>query len=312
MSIRFFRKKRGSIGLVEANESMYGFPIDSKTMENKPWISWLMMPSVLLITAYVWLKKKWWIKWYKRLPPVNSMFYDGGSDIIKVVTKGHGNWESLSTIYNPPYSKLLSLSWILEKVAFSNANCQAVRNRLRITRQVINDYVNANSCKQILCIACGSAESTLPFFLNNKGKKHKLTLVDSDHGVVDFLNSINGNIDNSSITVIHSDALDYLKKDENRQRFDVIELIGATEYVDDVTASSFIRESVKALKPGGYFITSNLRRNIESGFVKVVIDWPMVYRTRSDLCRLIESSGVDEYEIIQDPLSYHNIVISKK
>lgn len=269
-----------------------GFDLEGISFEKRPWISWLMFPMVNTLTAYVWLKKKWWNRFKGKNPPVNTMWFDGLGKYAKLVTKGHGNWESLRLIYSQPDEKHFTPSWLIDRMGFANANCQAVRNRLKTTKDISSQYITSNKNKQVLSLACGSAESIMPFIGTLKTNAHHLTLVDHDCQVGEFLENEHACSKNGCTTVVQCHTSEYLSKKENLNSYDFIEMIGALEYMDDMTATDTIRMCINALKLGGFFVTSNIRRNSESSFVKWIIDWNMAYRNLEQFALILKGGAI--------------------
>lgn len=288
-----------------------GFSFDKVEFERKPWISWLMAPFNTL-TAYVWLKKKWWQRFKGKNPPVNTMWFDGLGKYSNVVKSGHGNWESLKVVYVFHKQKKFTISWFIDQIGFYNSNAQAVRNRLRVTRTISDQFIKSNSNKKILCLACGSAESIMPSIESIKANGHLLTLVDNDCEVAEYLENTHSCSKNECITVAREHISEFLLKPENTEKFDFVEMIGALEYMDDKSAAKTIEMCMNALKPQGFLVTSNLRYNKESSFFKWVIDWEMIYRTLKQFSLILAKGGINGFEIVTEPLGIHNIAIITK
>lgn len=290
-----------------------GFSFDGVEFERKPWISWIMAPMVNLLTIYVWLKKKWWQRFKGKKPPVNTMWFDGLGKYAKIATEGHGNWLTLSTIYNEPDEKHFTTSWLIDQAGYKNANCQAVRNRLKIAKRITAQYIANNKGKNILCLACGSAESIMPSLEAIESNGHHLTLVDHDCQVVEYLENAHSCSKNGFACIERQHTSEFLSRSETLGSFDFIEMIGALEYMDDPTVTKTIQMCIDALKPEGILVTSNLRRNSETPFVKWVIDWEMKYRTLDNFFGILKGGGnLDGIEIITEPLGIHNIAVFKK
>lgn len=268
-----------------------GFSFEGVKFERKPWISWIMAPMVNLLTIYVWLKKKWWLRFKGTNPPVNTMWFDGLGKYSKVVKQGHGNWESLKVVYIFPTQKKFTLSWFIDMLGFRNSNAQAVRNRLKIAKRITAQYIAYNKNKNILCLACGSAESVMPSLEAIKANGHHLTLVDHDCQVVEYLENAHSCSKNGSACIKRQHTSEFLSRPETLGSFDFIEMIGALEYMDDPTATKTIQMCIDALKPEGILVTSNLRRNSETPFVKWVIDWEMKYRTLEQFFGILKGGG---------------------
>lgn len=290
-----------------------GFSFDKVEFERKPWISWLMAPFVNTLTVYVWLKKKWWQRFKGKNPPVNTMWFDGLGKYSRICKQGHGNWESLKVLYLFHKQKKYTISWFIDQMGFYNSNAQAVRNRLKVTRAISEQFIKKNKSRSILCLACGSAESLLPAYQQINANGHQLTLVDNDCDVIKFLEEEHCCSRKDRLKVIHAQADEYLDRLESKNNFDLIEIIGALEYMDDSQASATIGKCLKALKPFGVLVTSNIRRNSESSNVKWMLGWDMYYRSLDNFIRILKGGGgLDGLEIVTEPLGIHNIAIFRK
>lgn len=307
----YWRYNQDSGKLERQDRLTSGFVLDDVDYEKKPWISWLMAPMVNTLTAYVWLKKKWWNRFKGKNPPVNTMWFDGLGKYSKVCKEGHGNWESLKVLYVSHKQKKYTISWFIDQMGFYNVNAQSVRNRLRTTKTLLEQYTANRMNKQILCLACGSAESILPSIQNIQSNNHFLTLIDNDSDVIDYLEKEHSCSQKDFIRISHMDIHKFF--DENKKTYDFVEMIGILEYLENTNASEIIAKCTSILNPGGIFVTSNIKRNSESNNVKWMLGWNMNYRTLEQFFGILKGGGgLDGLEIVTEPLGIHNIAIIRK
>lgn len=292
--------------------SKYGFDFTNLKLEHKPWINFLIAPSLVLIGVYVYLKKFFYKRIFKKLPPVNTMFFDGLGKYAKQVTAKPGSWQALKLIYEQPTEKPYTISWMIDRLGFINTNCQSVRNRLAIVSSVLKQLLDKDIIKKALLIACGSADSLNTAFLQSTLSNKRINLVDSCEDAILFLNK---SFIGTNIMIENYTIEDYLVTNPKEEMFDLIELVGLLEYLDDKKIKEYFSKIFDILQPGGYFITSSISYNLSTTpviFSENVINWKMIYRTKEQLAKLTKDAGFDDFEIITEPLGIHNIVVARK
>lgn len=310
---KFWRRDSSTGKLTGQEKLSCGFSFEGVKFERKPWISWFQLPMLYTLTVYVWLKKRWWQRFKGKNPPVNTMLADGLGEFTRVAKVGHGNWLSIKVFYNFPNKNPGTISWIIDRIGYFNCNAQALRNRLGIAKSLLSQFVKSYKNKNILCLACGSAESVMPSLEAINANGHHLTLVDHDCEVVEYLENAHSCSKNGSACIKRQHTSEFLSRPETLRSFDFIEMIGALEYMDDSTATKTIQMCIDALKPEGILVTSNLRRNSETPFVKWVIDWEMKYRTLGQFIEIFKACKIiEDFEIITEPLDIHNIAVIRK
>ena len=94
----------------------------------------------------------------------------------------------------------------------------------------------------------------------------------------------------------------------------IIEMVGFLEYRPKEKAIKLINKIYNILEPGGVFLTSNLRNNIERPFLYYAIDWLMVYRSPEEFAEILKEGGFaqENFELIYEPLKIHGIAVCKK
>jgi len=103
---------------------------------------------------------------------------------------------------------------------------------------------------------------------------------------------------------------------ENKHlKFDIIEMVGFLDYVEDAKAVELFNQIHSALKEDGVFITGNVTDNPERRFITEVVGWPrLIFRDEKDLANLISSSKFNDCEsrIVYEPQNIHAVVTCRK
>lgn len=280
----------------------------------------LFLPLMDLITIYVLIKKAVY-KFFKKIPKTNSCFFDGFSKYLNDIKNGAASWLALALIYN--YYKCrneLSEKEIEKRITYfwiNMRNAQAVRNRKKIVTAILTNLIKEiyekNGHKEvfILSIACGSAEAVFDAVVELK-LPVRIVLLDKDETALDYCKkeALKSGIKN--IQFIHGSTTNfscYIKKIGNP---DIIEMIGLTDYLKEPKAINLFSRINVNIAHGGYFLTGNVSPNSEKWFLWAVINWPMIYRTKKTLAKIVEASGFKNYEIITEPHNIHNIAVCRK
>jgi hypothetical protein len=81
--------------------------------------------------------------------------------------------------------------------------------------------------------------------------------------------------------------------------YDRVEATGFIEYLPTEMAVRFIRNTFKHVKPGGTFITSNIRdTHSERAFTEGVVQWPLInFRTVEEVVELVRMADIDVHQV---------------
>ncbi len=88
------------------------------------------------------------------------------------------------------------------------------------------------------------------------------------------------------------------------QTYDLIWSAGLFDYFEDGLFRRLLRRMLKSVRPGGRLVIGNYSPENPSRAYMYLFDWPLNYRSKSDLQRLAESCGVPPERILieQEPL----------
>lgn len=280
----------------------------------------LSLPLLDIIVVYVFIKKIVFRLFNKTLK-TNSYFFDGLSKYLNDIKNGAASWIALVLIYN--YYKCrneLSEKEIEKKITYfwiNIRNAQAVRNRKKLVTAIlanlIKEIYEKNGHKEVftLSIACGSAEAVFDALIESKVPV-KMVLLDKDETALEYCKKEALKLGIKNIQFIHGSTTNFSCYIKKIGRPDIIEMIGLTDYLKESKAINLFSRINISIAPGGYFLTGNVAPNSEKWFLWAVINWPMIYRTKKVLVKIIKASGFKNYEIITEPHKIHNIAVCKK
>jgi len=273
----------------------------------------LLVPFFLIISFYVYLKKKIIPK-----PKFNFYFFDGISKLCREVKENAANWRALDLTYNNHSEDggdlIYNFFWHNLK------NACALRNRLKLIKHLllknIEEISKRNKEIRLISIASGSAQGVIETIseAKEKGFLVKAILIDLD-----------------STAIEHAKKLAQEKKIENQFTFinktagavneigkefkpNLIEMVGFLEYRPDEKAIKLINSIYENLESGGVFLVSQISPNLERFFLKEVINWPMIYRKPGELAKILSSGSFSPQNssFYWEPLKIHYFVECKK
>jgi ubiquinone/menaquinone biosynthesis C-methylase UbiE len=268
-----------------------------------------------LLTFYVMIKKKV----YKLLnlsgPKTNSLFFDGLGKSCRNVKDYATSWKAMDIIYNHPFEGTLSVGGILDEFYWRSMNCQALRNRYKLIKHLLRNNISQFGKEvRLASLACGSGQAILETIaeLKSEGVIVKAILVDineealKEAKVIAKKLGIGGQIETFKADLsLENNIL----KDFKPQ---IVEMLGFLDYAKEEQAITFLKNINKSLDKKGILITCNINPNPEQHFLKWVINWPMIYRSPSQLINLAEKANFEDCEVILEPLKIHSILIAKK
>lgn len=170
-------------------------------------------------------------------------------------------------------------------------SCDAVRFRRAYYGQFI-DSVSKSAGKgaSLLSIACGHLREATYAKALTSGEV-TITGIDSDPMAVacarEYLSRFNVDITTNSV-------IDFIRRRGWGMTFDGIYSSGLFDYLDDKIARKVLETSYRALKPGGTISVANFQPGItERGYMDIVMDWQLIYRTPDQMLRLADNLGDD-------------------
>jgi SAM-dependent methyltransferase len=305
----FFKKKKEDISF---KINFKKLDLENLNFEKKSFYV-LFAPLFFIIALYVHLKKKIFPR-----PKFNFYFFDGLSELCREVKENATKWRALDLTYN---NRTKNNSDLIYKFFWhSLKNARALRNRLKLIRFLLLKNMEEISKKgseiRLVSVAAGSAQGVIETIAKakEKGILVKAILIDLDHTALEYSKKLAQEAEvESQLTFVNKTASAII--DIGRDfKPNLIEVVGFLEYRPFEKAVKLVSSIYQALEKGGVFLVSQIAPNIESFFLKEVINWPMIYRKPEELAKILSLSGfsLNNCTFYQEPLKIHYIAECKK
>lgn len=262
-------------------------------------------------------------------PRVGNFLIDRTTSKGKEVRNKATTYYALDTLYTTHKfsSQQGVLKGTIEFLWFKLGNPRAVRNRLKLVKKFLKEIIlekmaqDQDQRMSIFSLGCGSARAiTETLYELKKGNKidintFDIKLLDKAPEALELSKKI---IDEHQLEESCFSFL--LNKVRNfdiylgGNKADIIEMVGVLDYLDDNNAIEIFKKIYYNLEVGGFFITANIRKNIETPFVNKTVGWHMIYREPTDLMHLLLAAGFEreKIKIIYEPLKTHGVAFCKK
>lgn len=276
--------------------------------------------AMWILTFWVGFKKMFFGKKLK----INTFWFDGMSEVCREVKEGAFSWRALDVIYNFVPLKGKSLRARITNYWDKLLNTQAVRNRFRLAKNLLEQTIRELAKKEkeirILSIASGSARAVVETISGLKGELEKLgvtvriMLLDLDPSAIEYSRQLAEGAGISEGTVFVNKSTTFLEEVAKDFRPQVVEMVGFLEYRPGDKATNLLQRINRVLAPGGTLLVSQITSNPEKFFLAKVVNWPMVYRSPVQFSKIIIKAGFDRgaCKIIYEPLEIHGIGICQK
>lgn len=283
-------------------------------LEELTWVNRVQLFLMPYITEIVKRKKeRQFLKTGQHQLKTNFLLFDGTPWVMSI-RKNAGKAQALTNIYNFfPSWRLIDflnpVSW-LEAFWASVMNCKAVRNRYRYTKSILQSAITLSGKDhvRVLELAAGTSQALLETVASFRSKKIDVyvTLVDIDQSSLDNAMKLAESLGVSDLVTTETQNLFvYLKENRKKVNFDVVEMVGIADYLDDKQSVLVYKLSNQVLVDGGKLITSNISDNPEREFVHTVVDWPdMYYREEKVIHDFLCESGFTKPTVFKEPAMY--------
>lgn len=273
-----------------------------------------------------------WFIWYPFVTMVSFLPFGLGVWLLtrcqrtKIVREFAASYKALETIYTYDgftFKSGRKIDGFFQWLWVGNVrNARAVRNRLRMVKslihQVMTNFAIIHRPINIVSLGSGSARaiiSTIAEFVNQNlvSSQVNATLVDMSRSALTYSRDLSGvyGVDHL-ITTLRAHVLKL--NGRLQMRPNIVEVVGLAEYLDDENFTALVGEIYELLDRGGVLLISNIVKNPELRFMETVLDWHMIYRTKTRLKNLVEDGGFDPayITVYSEPLGIHLIAMAKK
>jgi len=197
-------------------------------------------------------------------------------------------------------------------------SAKALRNRLKLVKKEVDKAISSLNKKKItvLNLACGS---NVAVFETVAKYKNILSIdvfgVDRNEKAIIDAEKLASGFGIGNVFKGCQNTISGFLNENKHLKFDIIEMVGFLDYVEDAKAIELFNQIHSALKEDGVFITGNVSDNSERRFITEVVGWPrLIFRDEKDLADLISSSKFNDCEsrIVYEPQNIHAVVICHK
>ncbi len=284
--------------------------------EHDTWSYFLMIPILYLIGFYVQAKKLLF-SLFNAKPATNCIFVDGISVNSKRMKEGAARWPSLNTCYNFVKGEgATGLHRTIDAWWMNIRNAQAVRNRLKIAkaelRIAVEEHAAPDKPVRVLSLAAGTAQGVIEVAAECSllGITVEILLIDLDETALRYARDL-AHRHGVKLETITGNVL-FFNRLVGDFKADVVEMMGLIDYLKDGLVIQLVRKIRLYMNTGGHFFTCHIHPNAESYFLRHVVDWDMLYRTRDALEDLITAGGFLSPSLKTEPHGIHSVVVAKK
>lgn len=190
-------------------------------------------------------------------------------------------------------------------------SCDSVRYRRGYYGAFI-DRIAERSQPKVLALACGHLREAL-FSRAVTDNAVRLIGIDSDPlAVAEAQNSLR----RESVEIRNASVIDFIRRRAWGDTYDAIYSAGLFDYLDARIGRKVVTTAFEALRPGGIISVANfLPTIIEQGYMDIVMNWRLIYRTPEDMLELAAEIPADIAKITtwSDPFnSVVYLTISKQ
>jgi SAM-dependent methyltransferase len=271
----------------------------------------LFVPLFLIIALWVHIKKK-----FIHNPKTNFYFFDGVSKNCREIKENAAGWKALDIVYN--YRKgeenLFADFW------HDLRSSQGTRNRIRLTKFLllknIKEISKNNKEVRLISIASGSAQGVVEVIdeVKRKGIIVKAVLIDLDLTAIEHSKKLAQEMKVKDQIIFINKTASFVNEIGREFKPHLIEVVGFLEYRSFNKALKLMRSIYQILENGGILLISQIAPNLESFFLKEVINWLMIYRKPKEVVKLISWAGFNlkNCSFYWEPLKIHYMVECKK
>jgi hypothetical protein len=287
------------------------------------WPYRLILPLMYAMAAYAQAKKAI-ARNLGIAPKYNCLFGDGLSASGRAVRDGAKTWRALEAVYEfrkgvGSNALLRAADWFYMHIR----NAQAPRNRLRMAMQGLREAIVAMHDEglvprgepvRILSLAAGSAQGVITVMreMKDRGIPVESFLIDTDPEALSYARRLAIKHDVSEAVFCAIEDVVNFRSVIRTFKPDIVEMMGLTDYLSDELAVRIFKMIRIALRPGGFFFTSNVHPNSERYFLKHVVNWDMIYRTKGELADLLVKANFLSPKIVTEPHEIQSFAYGRK
>lgn len=274
------------------------------------------IPLLYLLGLYVRLKKLLCSLLGLHIE-TNSALVDGISINSRRMKEGAARWPALNTCYNFVAGEgASSLERTVDAWWMNIRNAQAVRNRLKIAKRELRAAIRAHAAPgravKVLSLAAGTAQGVIEVAAELKrfGIDVDILLIDTDESALRYAERL-AREHGVAIRALPGNVL-FFTRFIGEFKADIVEMMGLIDYLKNGLAVQLIRKIRLYLPVNGHFFTCHIHPNHERYFLKHVVDWDMLYRSRDELEDLLVDAGFLQPELHTEPHGIHSVAVARR
>lgn len=294
----------------------------------------LAWPVMCLLSAWVMIKHYLFLlikRPKQRLdqllgPEQGTIFFDQAHPLGHWVRRGVTSWVALDVIYSLPVAipKPRGIGEYLLHFWLDQPDGQAVRNRLRLTYQIVKSELErlAQERRQtpirILSLACGSAQAVIEALAQAEKQcpesRFELCLVDASQEALNQAKTLAQAREVKSHIEYEPRSVTDKLNHEFDASWDIVETVGFFDYPADAKVAEKCLAIKRVLKKNGLLITAMISRSLWAFAVRWVINWPLLLRRRRSRIEriLLRAFKSEEIEFKTEPWGIHHVVCCRR
>lgn len=241
---------------------------------------------------------------FSQIFKMRTLFLNTHSKLMQRFCEKVCNSEALDIAYNvlgtfslngtPTYPKVHRPD-ILAKFHLRFPNAQGVRNRYKLVEKIYTEFGGGRT----LSIACGSAQSLIDAAKEISNVSLVLSDASQDALSIAEYRAKEAHIDNKVSFI--QESFWKLPKLIDGQKFDVVEMCGILDYLNDKHAVKLLNFALDSLRQCGCLIVSNMAKTGQATILTRMYNWEIIYRSPNDFSKLIKEAGGKDIKIYLEP-----------
>ena len=230
-----------------------------------------------------------------------------------------GDYQMMNYIYdNELFDANSNMGKLFNFLVYSNPTTNAVRNRAKILKGIIQQRVFQLKELSLASIACGPArevaETVKSLSENTQNLKLRWTLLDQDKEALDYARENMPDQKMLDVIYINASVKDLIKKEITLGQQDIIYSLGLFDYLNEKVATIMINRLYTELNPGGLLLIGNFHpSNPLRVFMEGALEWFLIHRTEDELLA-IGKAGAPEgrHFVMAEPEGVNLIMVTTK
>lgn len=169
---------------------------------------------------------------------------------------------------------------------------EAVRGRRQLLARRIDEVAARQTNSSVLSVACGHLREAALCEAVREGRLGRFVALDQD---AESLAVVERELGSFGVEPLQASVRNVLTDHVNLADFDFIYAAGLYDYLPGPVAQKLTTKLFDRLRPGGTLLIGNILEGIDNAaYMEAILDWWLIYRSRSDLLALSETVPAQE------------------